>query len=328
MPLDELSIIDRFFRPLAGEGAFELRDDAGQITVPSSSDLVVTTDMIAEHVHFLPGDPPDTIAKKALRVNLSDLAAKGARPVSYVLSLGIMPAIDEDWLSGFAAGLRSDQEEFGISLLGGDTIGVHAGVVASITAFGLAPKGRMVHRVGGSPGDSLFVSGSIGRSDIGLAIQKQEAGPWESLSAEDRALFVEHYRVPQPRVALSAALVEFASAAMDVSDGLVGDCDKLAAATSCSARIDADDVPFAIPVGDDAALAARFLTGGEDFEILAAVSPAKELRFRAMAEAAGVAVTRIGALTPGNAPASVLFKGAPLRLSRRSYVHGGDRELG
>jgi thiamine-monophosphate kinase len=326
VPLDELSIIDRFFRPLAGEGAFGLLDDAAQIAVPSESELVVTTDMIAEGVHFLPGDPPDTIAKKALRVNLSDLAAKGAKPLSYVLSLGISREVDEGWLAGFASGLRSDQETFGISLLGGDTIGVLGGVVASITAFGLTPKGRMVHRMGGNTGDALFATGTFGRSNVGLAILKREAGPWDALSAEDSAAFVECYRVPEPRVTLAPALAAFASAAMDVSDGLVGDCDKLAAASGCSARIDADRVPFAVPVGGDPALAARLLTGGEDFEILAAVSPAKEDGFCAAAEAAGIPVTRIGALAGGNAPAEVLFRGAPLRLSRRAYVHGQSEE--
>lgn len=322
MPLDELSIIDRFFRPLAGEGAYGLLDDAGSIAVPADCDLVVTTDMIAERVHFLPGDPPETIAKKALRVNISDLAAKGAEPVTYVLSLGVSPEIDERWLEAFAAGLRSDQDAFGISLLGGDTIGVLDGVVASITAFGFAPKGRMVHRMGGSPGDGLFVTGTFGRSTVGLAILKQEPGPWDALSAAGRAAFVDHYRVPEPRVALAPVLAEFASAAMDVSDGLAGDCDKLASASGCSASIDADRVPFAFSPGNDPQLAARFLTGGEDFEILAAISPAKERMFEAAAEAVGVPVARIGALTDGNAPCNVLFKGAPLRLSRRAFVHG------
>ncbi len=326
MPLDELSIIDRYFRPLAGEGAFGLRDDAGLIAVAADRDLVVTTDMVAEGVHFLPGDPPDTIAKKALRVNLSDLAAKGAKPLSYVLSLGISREVDEGWLADFASGLRSDQETFGISLLGGDTIGVLGGVVASITAFGLAPKGGVVHRMGGKAGDALFVTGTFGRSTVGLAVLKREPGPWDALSAEDRAAFVEGYRVPEPRVALAPVLAAFASAAMDVSDGLVGDCDKLAAASGCSALIDADRVPFAVPVDGDPALAARFLTGGEDFEILAAVSPAKEDGFRAAAGVAGVPLTRIGALVDGSAPAEVLFKGAPLRLSRRAYVHGQNKE--
>lgn len=324
MPLDELSIIDRFFRPLAGEGAYGLLDDAGSIAVPDDCDLVVTTDMVSESVHFLPGDPAETVARKALRMNLSDLAAKGARPLCYTLSLGVSPEVDEGWLAGFADGLRSDQDVFGISLLGGDTIGVLGGVVASITAFGLAPKGRMVHRMGGSPGDALFGTGTFGRSNIGLAILKQEPGPWDALSADERAGLVESYRVPDPRVALAHILAELAAAAMDVSDGLVGDCDKLSAASGCSATIDADNVPFAMKFANDAALAARLLSGGEDYEILAAISPANEGQFQAAARAADVPVARIGTLVPGNAPSRVLFKGAPLRLSRRAYIHGAE----
>ena len=329
MPLDELSIIDRFFRPLAGEGAFELRDDAGRIIVPADQELVVTTDMVACGVHFLPGDPAETVAQKALRVNISDLAAKGAKPLAYTLSLGLPASIDEEWLARFAEGLASDQKRFAIGLLGGDTIDVTDGPVASVAAFGLVAKGRMVHRFGGSPGDALYVSGTIGAGAAGLALLKGEAGPWDALSSDARAALVSRYRLPEPRMALSPAIVECASAAMDVSDGLVGDCDKLCAASGCSAVIEVDAVPF--PAGLAAsgeATLARLLGSGDDYEILAAVSPAKELRFRAVAEAAGVAVTRIGALMPGNAPASVLFKGAPLRLSRRSYVHGGGRESG
>jgi len=142
---DELSIIDRFLRPLAGEGAFDLRDDAGVIAPPPGSELVVTTDMVARDVHFL-RDPPETIAKKALRVNLSDLASKGATPIAYLLSLAVSPEIDEAWLAGFAQGLREDQKRYAIRLLGGDTIAVPDRTVISITAFGSVPKGRMVRR--------------------------------------------------------------------------------------------------------------------------------------------------------------------------------------
>jgi thiamine-monophosphate kinase len=326
VPLDELSIIDRFFRPLAGEGAFGLLDDAGLISVAAGEDLVVTTDMVACGIHFLPGDPADTVAQKALRVNISDLAAKGATPLVYTLSLGLPPEIGEDWLAGFAAGLARDQQLFAIGLLGGDTNGVRDGPVVSVTALGRIAKGRMVHRSGGKPGDLLYVSGGIGAGAAGLALLKGEPGPWDGLSEEARTAMVSRYRVPEPRVQLSAALVEFASAAMDVSDGLVGDCDKLCAASGCSARIDAGSVPLPVGLRAEEATLARLLASGDDFEILAAVSPANDVGFRAAAEAAGVPVARIGALTLGGTLTGVLFKGAPLRLSRRAYVHGHIEE--
>ena len=182
MPLDELAVIDRFFRPLAGQGAFGLLDDAARLDVPPDADLVVTTDMVACGVHFLPGDPPETVARKALRVNVSDLAAKGAQPLAYVISIAISEDIDEVWLAAFAHGLKQDQDRFGIGLLGGDTIEAPGGAVVSITAFGVAPKGRMVHRFGGRPGDALFVSGTIGAGTAGLALLKREPGPWDALT--------------------------------------------------------------------------------------------------------------------------------------------------
>jgi thiamine-monophosphate kinase len=324
VPPDELSIIDRYFRPLAGQGAFDLRDDAGALTVPPGQDLVVTSDMVACSVHFLPGDPSATIAQKALRVNLSDLAGKGAKPLAYVLSLGVSSDIDDKWLGGFAEGLRADQRRFGIGLLGGDTISVLHGPVVSITAFGLVASGRMVHRFGGKPGDELYVSGTIGAAAAGLALLKGEAGAWSALPEQEREALVQRYRVPEPRTGLAAALTEFASAAMDISDGLVGDCDKLCAASGCSAMIEAWNVP--LPAGlsgtRDSALMARLITAGDDFEILAAVPSKKAADFRKRADEAGIPVARIGVLTDPSGAPQVLFEGTLLDLPRRAYVHG------
>jgi thiamine-monophosphate kinase len=321
--LDELSIIDRYFRPLAGKGAFGLFDDAGLIAVPRGEELVITTDMLASDVHFLAGDPPDTIARKALRVNLSDLAAKGATPLAYVLSLALTPDLDAAWLTGFANGLAADQKRYRVTLLGGDTIAVPERPVISITAFGHIAAGRMVHRAGGRPGDDLYVSGAIGGGAAGLALLRGEAGPWSALAEDERDALVGRYRLPEPRTALAPALVEFATAAMDVSDGLVGDCDKLCAASGCSAVIRAEAVP--LPGGlagtIDPKLVARLLTAGDDFEILATVAPENAPRFKAAAENAGVPLTRIGTLAGGEGPAKVLFQGTELGLSQRAFVH-------
>lgn len=327
MPPDELSIIDRYFRPLAGEGAFALRDDAALLAVPLDCDLVVTTDMVVEGVHFLVGDPADTIAQKALRVNLSDLAAKGATPLAYTLSIGLGPRADEQWLAGFSAGLKRDQELFTIALLGGDTVSSPGGTVVSVTAFGCAPKGRMVHRFGGRPGDALYVSGIVGAGAAGLALLRGEVGGWGDLSAARQRALETRYRVPEPRVALAPVIAEFTSAAMDVSDGLVGDCDKLARASGCRAFIKAERVPLpeGLSVADDELLA-RLITGGDDFEILAAVPPEKQSAFATAAGRAGVQVTRIGSLTYGEGPTDVTFRGAPLPLKQRAYVHGSGGE--
>ena len=324
MAVDELSIIDRFFRPLAGEGSFALTDDAGSLSVPPGFEIVVTTDMVAASVHFLPDDPADSVAQKALRVNISDLAAKGAKPFAYMLSLGLGDATGERWLAGFADGLARDQKAYSISLLGGDTINVAAGPVISITAFGLTPAGRMVHRFGGKPGDALYVSGEIGAAAVGLALLKSEPGPWDALPKSARDILVMRYRVPEPRVALSPALLEFASAAMDVSDGLVGDCDKLSAASGCSATIEAGRVPLPGGLGMvEEQILARLLTAGDDYEILAAIPPRNEAGFRAAAAEAGVPVARVGSLRAGRGePTEVLLEGRPFALHRRAYMHG------
>jgi thiamine-monophosphate kinase len=322
VPLDELSIIDRYFRPLAGKGAFGLTDDAGVIDVPDGCELVVTADMLAAGKHFLRDDPPETVGQKALRVNISDLAAKGATPLSYILSLGLADDTDDAWLRGFTEGLRRDQESFGIELLGGDTNAIGRGIVISVTAFGSVRKGWMVHRFGGRPGDMLYVTGEIGAGAAGLALLKGEAGPWDAASKQEQDQLVRRYRVPAPRVELAPALAEFASAAMDVSDGLVGDCDKLCAASGCTAIIDAETVPLpAGTVPESETALAQLLTGGDDYEILAAVPVAKQDGFSATAAAAGVPIACIGLLIAGTGPVSVVHEGRPLPLRRRAYVH-------
>ncbi len=325
MALRELDIIDRFFRPLAGDGALGLLDDAARLEPAPGTDLVLTADMIACGVHFLPADPPFTVGQKALRVNISDLAAKGADPVGYLLSLAVSEDLEEDWLAGFCRGLAADQSEFGLDLLGGDTIAVRAGPVVSITAIGAVPAGRMVHRFGGTPGDALYVTGSIGSARAGLALLRGDDGPWRDIPAEGRDVLVGRYRVPEPRLALAPALRAHASAAMDVSDGLVGDCDKMAASAGCSARLDGDAVPLDSAlhaVARDAALFGSLVSGGDDYEILAAVPPGSEAAFVADAGAAGVPVRRIGMLVEGSGPVQMTRGGRLLQLAERAYVHG------
>lgn len=325
--IDELSIIARYFRPLAGEGSFGLTDDAARLRVPPGQELVVTADTIAAGVHFLAADPADTIARKALRVNISDLAAKGAQPLGYVLSAGFSPFLEEGWLAAFCDGLQADQEEFGIALLGGDTVVLPAGApVLSVTAFGLVKQGAMVHRFNAKPGDELYVSGFIGDAVAGLDILTGGTGVWDGIPASGRDRLVRRYRVPEPRTALAPVLRAFAHAAMDVSDGLVGDCDKMAAASQCAARIDAGLVPISPDLRDtarDPGVLARLITGGDDYEIVAAVPPERAEEFSKAARGAGVSVTRIGDLHAGAGQTEVSFQGRPLDLSSRSYIHGG-----
>src|SRR3954447_9033061 len=193
----EDSLIARYFRPIATDpGAFGLDDDAAALA-PSGDDIVVTTDAIVEGVHFLPDDPPDTIARKALRVNLSDLAAKGAVPAGFVLTLALRNA-EESWLKAFADGLGEDARQFGCPFLGGDTVSTPGPLMISITAFGRVPSGRMVHRSGAKPGDRVVVTGTIGDAALGLAVL---GGGKVHAAVSDGAArdhLISRYRVPQP----------------------------------------------------------------------------------------------------------------------------------
>src|SRR6478736_5269291 len=239
----EDSLIARYFRPLATDpGAFGLDDDAAALK-PDGNDVVVTVDAIVEGVHFLPDDPPDTVARKALRVNLSDLAAKGAVPAGFVLTLALRSP-DEAWLKPFAAALGEDARRFGCPLLGGDTVSTPGPLMISITAFGRVPPGKMVHRNGARPGDRVMVTGTIGDAALGLAVLRGGKIHAAMTDTAAREILVERYRVPQPRVALAEIVRRYASAAMDVSDGLAGDLTKLCGVSGVSAVIDLVSVPL------------------------------------------------------------------------------------
>jgi thiamine-monophosphate kinase len=325
-PSAEDSLIAKYFRPLAtNPGAFGLGDDAA-ILRASGDDLVITTDAIVEGVHFLPEDPPDTIARKALRVNLSDLAAKGAVPAGFVLTLALREANDA-WLAPFARGLGEDAGHFGCPLLGGDTVSTPGPLMISITAFGRVPPGKMVHRSGAKPGDRVVVTGTIGDAALGLDILKGGAAAAALVSdTVATSMLVGRYRVPQPRNALAPAVRAHAHAAMDVSDGLAGDLTKLCAASGVSAVIDAQSIPLsaaaaALLAGGAVGIEA-IVSGGDDYEILCAIP---ENRFEAFAQAAklaGVAVTSIGTVIAGAAiPRFLDAEGTQIVLPRLSYSH-------
>jgi thiamine-monophosphate kinase len=323
-PSGEDSLIARYFRPLATDpGAFNLGDDAA-ILKASGDDLVVTTDAIVEGVHFLADDPPDTVARKALRVNLSDLAAKGATPAGFVLTLALRAA-DDAWLTPFARGLGSDAGLFDCPLLGGDTVSTPGPLTISITAFGRVPAGKMVRRGGAKPGDRIVVTGTIGDAALGLDILK--GGAVAALAdAGAKAMLIGRYRVPQPRSALAKAVRDHAHAAMDVSDGLAGDLAKLCGVSGVSAVIDAPSIPLSAAA---AALLTRgtigvdaIVSGGDDYEILCTIP---EDRFEAFVQAAaqaGVAVTSIGMVVAGSSvPRFLDGEGREIALPRLSYSH-------
>ncbi|NPU64688.1 thiamine-phosphate kinase [Bradyrhizobium sp. 83012] len=325
-PSGEDSLIARYFKPLATDpGAFGLVDDAAIIPA-SGDDLVVNTDAIVEGVHYLPDDPPGTIARKALRVNLSDLAAKGAVPAGFLLTL-VLRQKDEAWLAAFAAGLGEDAAAFGCPLLGGDTVSTPGPVMVSVTAWGRVPRGRMVHRFGARPGDRVMVTGTIGDAALGLRILTGKAET-AALDADPAArdMLIGRYRVPQPRCGLAAAVRDYATAAMDVSDGLAGDLTKLCAASSVSADIALSRVPTSSAAARLLAAGSveleTLISGGDDYEILCTVPAAQCEAFRAAAETAQVALTDLGTIVEGAHPPRFLDgQGRPAALTRLSYSH-------
>jgi thiamine-monophosphate kinase len=304
--MDEFGLIAKYFAPLAGAGALGLTDDAAIFPTRAGHDLIVTTDTVTEGTDFFPYDPPGTIAQKALRVNLSDLAAKGAEPAHYLLNLTLPHAVREDWLVGFTSGLAQDQKEFGVSLLGGDT---GAGLLSvTVTAFGFAPPGRMVKRSGAQVGDAVYVTGTIGDSGGGLALLKGEG---RELDGASRDYLLWRYRVPQPPVDFAARLRDIAHAALDVSDGLIADLGHIASASAVRMVVEGERVPLGEQVktlwGAEACL--RAVTAGDDYQIAFTAPPGLSGPF-----------SQIGRVEAGQG-VGLIQGGKPVRVPRPGFTH-------
>jgi len=324
---DKLSAEDRliahYFAPLATHpGALGLSDDAAFIKPPPGCEIVLKTDAIIGGVHFFTGDAASDVAKKALRVNLSDLAAKGAAPLGFLLTLALPQETGADWLAGFAQGLREDAEAFGCPLFGGDTDRTPGPITISVAMIGSVPEGTMVRRAGARPGDRVFVSGSIGDAALGLVLRK--GAQWK-LSAAQRDHLLSRYLLPQPRNALAEAVRTHASSAMDVSDGLAGDFAKLCRTSKVAAEVAAARVPLSdaaqAAIAADPAMLETALTGGDDFEIVCTVPAGKADSFRAAAKAAKVAVTEIGEIAAGEGVRFMDSAGRALAFKRTSFSH-------
>ena len=321
-------LIARYFRPLARDpGAFGLFDDAATLTPPAGCDVVLKTDAIVGGVHFFPDDPPDSIAKKALRVNLSDLAAKGAKPAGFLLSLALPKTVADDWLEAFAHGLGTDADLYGCPLLGGDSVRTPGPVTVSIAAFGILPTGTMVRRSGARAGDRVVVTGTIGDAALGLLVRRdaETAKRWR-LEESERNHLLDRYLLPQPRNAIAAALRQHASAAMDVSDGLAGDLAKLCAASGVGVHVEVARMPLSRAaqraIAVDLSLIETALTGGDDYEIVASVPAAALDSLMAQARAAGVALTEIGTIRSDKGAVQFLNQaGHPLTFKQPSFSH-------
>ena len=320
----EFDLIARFFKPLsrAAPGAFALGNDGALLTPPPGASLVVTKDLMVAGVHYPEDEEPAIVARRLLRVNLSDLAAMGAEAAAYALGLALPEHAAGGWVEKFAAGLARDQEEFGVALVGGDTVAAKGPAVLSLTAFGVVAGDACLTRSGARKGDDIYVSGTIGDAALGL---RAAQGGLAALAPEDRAALAGRFRLPKPRLALGAGLMGRASAAIDVSDGLVADLGHVCRESGVEARIAADAVPLSPAArralaGGETAVAA-LMTGGDDYELLFCAPPSERSAIDALGRRLALAVTRIGTIERGQGVAVLGADGGTLSLARTGYTH-------
>ncbi len=327
----EDEFVRRYLAPLASghSASLDLADDCACLSPPPGRDLVLKTDPIIAGLHFFADDAPADIAWKALAVNISDLAAKAATPDCYLMSLTFPAPPQDDWMQSFAQGLAAAQDALGCHLIGGDTdISPNSKLTISITVIGTVAAGKMVRRASAKPGDVLFVSGTIGDAALGLAIRKAHGSDSirGQLSASDQKYLLKRYSRPEPRIGLSQALATYAGAAMDLSDGLIKDAQRMCRASGIDATLEAAKVPVSAPaqrwlsagLDDRTAL----LTAGDDYEILVAVAPENAPAFQAAAADGGITVTEIGSCREGDGRVTVRDpEGQELSIFRSGYDH-------
>lgn len=321
----EFETIEKLLKPLAHpEWARGLADDVAVLPSRPGYDLVLTKDALVEGVHFLPDDPMDTVAQKLLRVNLSDLASKGAEPFGYLLACAWSERCGWPERKAFAAGLAQDQVRFSILLLGGDTVKTPGPASFSLTGLGWVPKDRAVSRAGAQIGDLVFVTGQIGDGRLGLRAARNEL----SLEPDRLEALIAHYRTPMPRVDFADVIRDFATASVDVSDGLAADLAHIGKASGVGLTLNLNVLPlsaaaqawFADRVDPQLSLE-ELATGGDDYEIAFTAHARHEEALRHWAESRFLRLTRIGEVTAGSG-VTVLYDGHPIQLARTGWTHG------
>ncbi len=324
--MDEFEQIARLFRPLTfgAPEALDLADDAAVIASRPGFDLVITKDALVAGVHFLADDPADLVARKLLRVNLSDLAAKGAEPFGYLLAVAWPSGFPDAGRVAFAAGLEQDQRRFGLKLLGGDTVSTPGPMTLSVTMLGWAPTSAMVRRSTARVGDALLVSGAIGDGGLGLLSAQ---GALSGISPEHAAALERRYRLPEPRLGLRPVLRAFASAAADISDGLLADAGHIGEASGLGLQVDLDRLPISPAAAtwlgaqpEEAVARLALATAGDDYEIVCTAPSDRVATMMQAASAAGVALSPVGRVIeqPG---LLVLHDGEPVEVSRTGWRH-------
>lgn len=326
--MDEFDFIRQILTPLAGPEGLRLGDDAALFTPAAGHDLVITKDAMVEGVHFPTGHYGGDVAEKLLRVNLSDLAAKGAQPLGYLLSLTIPPPVNELHLRGFAGGLRDVQQAYDFTLWGGDTISTSGPFVVSATFIGQVPSGKMVKRSGAQIGDDVWVSGSIGDAYLGL---QNVLG--HKLSPKPASTQIWHweeaYLRPEPRLLMRKLLRHYASAALDISDGFLADAAHLARASGVGVRLSIEDVPLSKATliwlegqADILQGYERLLSGGDDYELLFTAHPKYANALSEQAKSLGQNIHKVGEIIKTDKPSvTSYFHGDAVTFKKTGYKH-------
>ena len=321
MPLSEFALIDRYFRNCGlrrPDVRLGIGDDAALLDSPAGCDLVAAIDTLVDGVHFPHGCPAASVGHRVLAVNLSDLAAMGAKPAWALLAL-TLPNIDEHWLAEFAAGFSDLARSHDVALVGGDT--TSGPLCATVQILGHAPRSQSLLRSGARPGDLVFVSGTPGDAAAGLAVEQGRL----KLAADVATYLRKRFLYPTPRMALGKSLRGFASACIDVSDGLLGDVGKLARASGCGVALTYEHLPVSESlveaVGDQRARELA-LTGGDDYELCFTVSPANVARLQQELPPERWGYSPIG--TVRETAGSVLLKdGNVMEFAHSGYDHFG-----
>ena len=320
--LGEFERIRRFFAPLAGPGGLGLVDDAALVDCAPGRRLVITADAIVAGVHYLPDDPPDLVARKLLRVNLSDLAAMGARPLYYILTTALPAQLGPEWLAGFAEGLAEDQRRYGIDLLGGDSVGTTGPAVLSLTAIGEVAAGEEIRRSGARPGDLVWASGSIGDAFLGLGVLR---GGHPDLSRQHRDYLVGRFRLPEPRTELGPRLCGAAHAMIDVSDGLLADLGHICETSGTAAIVEIARLPLSPAaraiVESSRDILPRLAAAGDDYELLFAAPAGASEAIVALSSLLQIPVTEIGRIEAGTGLRLVDDAGRSIPVEATGYRH-------
>jgi len=319
--MHEFEMIRDYFRPLTMDRAEAggLLDDAAILNVPRDFDLVMSSDTLNGGVHFLENETPANIAHKCLRVNLSDMAAMGAKPYCYQLNLAFSKMPDKAWAKEFTDALLADNNEFGVFCSGGDTTVVEGPMLVSMTITGLVPSGRAVKRFGAKAGDLVVVTGNIGDAAVGVKVKLG------ILELDDPEAFLLACDRPMPRTPISEAIHTYANAGIDISDGMIADLSHIADVSGVAARIDADKIPFSYAARNllkqNIVTLEDLVTGGDDYEIAMAIPPQNVDAFIAEASKRGVDAHVIGVFEDGEGVHVLDASGAPIEFSKKGWTH-------